>query len=511
MHQRGLRHSSIGLVLAAVITLLGACSGGQQAMHYEFSRPIDADLIGVGRAPAAGQQPPFDLSHLFGGVALGGEIAVLTVDDRIGLVVIEADDERTVITVTLPEPGPIFLRLSDRLIAEDSCPVAGSTASDGVASLNAIDAFDHPIRRVIVPPRNFADLDATDPALTLGQRYYVQACVIDPATSLFTGDGTNVVVIEIASALPDLVISEIRLLGRSADALGRPFIRVTDRNAAMEREVRGDSFNYQLTIRDGGDMVVGRGAGSVDLQASGGAWIIPGTETPADPSDDIRLADDGLPYRIVVSINDSSTGITFPESNHDNNRSTATLSTRPKPLVLGFDRIDVRENCDGVSPGDWLMMLQIEYRPRGGSMQQHRFISNGTTDVDDHTVYTPKQGFRLIGTDTRTAVAARIGFVDCDIDALTGFLLPAGPFWSTGAIETSCGGEEAYEVGGIDDLVGWADVTLSGVTAASPATRLATASEEDCGPNPYVVEFKLMTPEQAVTEGYTPDRILRIP
>jgi hypothetical protein len=40
---------------------------------------------------------------------------------------------------------------------------------------------------------------------------------------------------------------------------------------------------------------------------------------------------------------------------------------------------------------------------------------------------------------------------------------------------------------------------MSVVTPAAPA--VATASDEDCGPAPYSVDFKLLMPDQAAGDG----------
>lgn len=487
---------SIGCLLAAFF--ISACGGSRGIDNIGFQREIDPRLVANPEDAHQGRPGQFDLGEWYGAAPLDGHVPILRVEDRIDMIVVESADETVIFDWPLPEGGgDLFLRIADENFEPDSCPISGTSADEGVAMLETLDGFAHPRRFVYRLPVNWASLDVTMPQLETGSRYYVQGCPIDNETGLFTGEVTNTVVIEIASALPDLAAAELRTLGRSPAALGRPFIRVEDLNAAREREVRGDTFNYRVTITPSSPDSITSLDGTARLLPGGGAWIIPGAETP-DRADDIRIPDDGRIYNVHVSFNTERTGIAFPESNHRNNQRTERLMSRPKPLIFGIDQLRATENCDAVSPGDWLMMLSLDYNGR-----ERRIIADSTIDVLDNSTTTPKMAFRLHGTNIASTVRARLGFVDCDFDLLSGFLLPgAGLVFSIETVADSCGGEEAYEVGGQSDLVGWASATLSGVTLGSDVSRTATASEENCGPAPFSVDFKLMTEEQADDDGY---------
>lgn len=499
-----------GCVLVSL--LLVAC-GGKRALDMQtidFDRQIDLRYVADPSDAPQGRLEQFDVSEWFGATTLDGHVPILMVDRRLDMVVVESTDERAVIEWILPDHlDALFLRIADHNFDPDSCPAGGVPADDGVMALETLDDYPHPIRLIYRAPYNYTNLDITAPQLVTGTRYYVQGCVIDHESSLFTGDATNTVVVEVARALPDLEVRELRTLGRSADALGRPFIRIEDLNAATNPEVRGDgSFGYRVSISlsSSGTDPVATMDGTARLLPGGSAWVIPGSET-SDTADDIRIPDDGRLYTVSVTFNNDATGISFPEANHFNNSHSEGLQARPKPLIFGIDQVRVTENCDEISDGDWLLMLTLDF---GG--RERRLIADSTIDVPDNSTTTPKMSFRLNGTNIASSVRAELGFVDCDYDALSGFVIPFyGPGYSIATVALSCGGEEAYEVGGISDLVGRASATLSGVTLDSFVTRTATATEEDCGPAPFSVDFQLMTREQAVDDGYDLTTTTNIP
>lgn len=495
MLTRARRLSETWVVAAFLTVTLAGCGGGDGLDDIQLARPIDPDLIANPPPGLPEDQDGLDLSQRFGGVPLDMHVPVLTVDESFDLAVLAAGSTAPVDWSVPDEGDGLFLRVAETSIAPDSCPTGGTPADSGVAGLDALDGFDHPLRRIHTPPIHYLTLDTSAPTLSAGSIYSFQGCVIDTETGWFTGDGTNIVTVEIASALPDLVVREIRALGRSSASLGRLFIRVADLNAAMEREIRSETFDYRVSI-PGADPPVSYVA-RTRLRPDGSAWIIAGAETPSDFSDDPRIPDDGRTYDVAVYVNGSRL---LPEANYHNNSLAAELRARPRPLVFGIDRVIVNQDCDGVSPGDWLMLLELRMA------SDFRIVADGTVDVDDGTTYRPRWGFLLAGTHLDTQVRARLGFVDCDWFSpfFTGFVVPfAGPFWSVDTMASSCGGEEFHEIGGYSDLVGWTNGTLSGVTDSADVTVRSTASEEQCGDSPYTVEFKLMTREQASDQGYT--------
>ena len=95
--------------------------------------------------------------------------------------------------------------------------------------------------------------------------------------------------------------------------------------------------------------------------------------------------------------------------------------------------------------------------------------------VHDNTIRNPKIGFLIQGSDINSTVEARLGF-------LTGH----------------------------DDLVGWANTYMVGVTMDSMITSTKTASEESCGPEPFTATFSLMTRAQAQENGYSPEQLVYV-
>ncbi len=80
-------------------------------------------------------------------------------------------------------------------------------------------------------------------------------------------------------------------------------------------------------------------------------------------------------------------------------------------------------------------------------------------------------------------------------------------------VADSCdaGGEEFFEVGGSSDHVGSTNFALLGVTVDAMVVDTDTASEGDCGPEPFTASMQLMTRQQAIDDGYDSSAVVRLP
>jgi len=484
--------------LVTCVLALG-CDGSGPGLETWARKPtVDSRLLGRGAAFAGGGRPQLP-PHVLGTLQpLGGEAPLLLVNGEAELVVLTPElSGRT--SWTLPaETAGLYLRLGERPFPASPCPPAASSLEVGAEALEAADGFSHPIRGVYGPGFPFPVLDPrTDPVLSVGTRHFLQGCVIDWTTRLFTGAGTNTVAIDLAVGLPDLRVKDVRVL-RTRGQLGRLWIAVDDYNAALEREIRSDTFSYEIvaTPPAGSPAPALRHRGNSRLAAGGWAWIVPGAGTPGDTSGDFRLPDDGRFYDVEVTVNADRA---IPETIFDNNTRRARLRTRAQPAVVGIEAIEVRENCDAWSPGDWLLMIEVAH---GGSGEA--FLTDETMDVDDDRVYEGPWGFRLRDTDPDVPVRIRLGAVDCDWDSPATFLLtdPIGAIWAASSIEAHCGGEEWHEVGGREDLAGWAQATLTSDDRAAGTTVRVPASEENCGREAFTARFAYLTPEEATARGY---------
>ena len=365
-----------------------------------------------------------------------------------------------------------------RPFGSDVCPAAGTALAAGAAALDGIDAFPHPLRRYRegIPARR-SGTSLLHP-LSLYQRYFLQGCVVARATGTFTGEETNTVEVEFVRALPDLHPYIVRVYSSASRRRDRCSSGSQDRQARSD--IRGDRFGYEIQVTRAesgydeiltGDTRFNLGSGA--LIATGPGFVVP---------------DDGNFYDIDVRINPSRS---VPESDYSNNERRLTQRVSIKPAVLVVDRIEVHENCDDRSPGDWQGVLRVDVA--SDSRRQWR-VATTYFDVDETTY--PRSGrggffaFGLADVPLDATVDIMLAFEDCDV-------LTAG-----------CG-EEWVEhpfgrlFGAVDyERTGEARATLTPEHRRTGAVVTADAAGGGCGDRPFTAHYRLLEPEEASAAGY---------
>jgi hypothetical protein len=397
---------------------------------------------------------------------LGDEIPILFIDGNLDSLVAAIRSDPLSIEWLVPPPlgDELYLRIRNRAFAPDSCPGAGTMADAGDALLAASDGFSHPLRRrypgdLYRIGASLVPWDLGAPPLSAGVSYHVQGCVLNGGR--YSGASTNTVVVELVSALPDLYVKEVRMLRGSE--LGRLFIAVDDRNWRESPLVRGDSIDYVISgsshAPDSGPSteVTVRGNGTAPLARGAWSWIL---------TDDFRVPDDGRFYRLDVTVNRERR---VPETNYGNNGYyLEDLRTRPHPALFVLERVDVDEDCDGVSRGDWYFNFGLY---QAGHCWP--FETWPPFDIGDESAL-----------DSNVAVRLN----DVDPDALLNMYFQA---WDCDGLFAGCG-EEFPEVGGSSDFAGEIRRTFSGADRASRRPIDTTARGGTCGGAPYRMRFRYL-------------------
>jgi hypothetical protein len=405
---------------------------------------------------------------------LADKIAMLWIDDQLDRLVAAPRSGQLSIRWAVPRSSgdELYLRIGNRAFAPDSCPAAATT-DVGDALLAATDGFDHPLRR-----RYPADLNAvgapslpwsvSEPPLPVGVSYYVQGCVANRGR--YTGESTNTVVVEMVSSLPDLYIKELRMLGGSE--LGRLFIAVDDLNWRESPIVRGDSIAYALFANshapDSGSSTgpTLTANGTAPLARGAWSWIVT----------DFRVPDDGRFYRVSVRVNPERA---VPETDYANNASyLEDLRTRPHPALFVLERVEVDEDCDGVSRGDWFFNF--------GLFQGDHcwpFETWPPFDIGDGAAHDSNIAVRL---------------ADVDPDALLNMYFQA---WDCDGLFAGCG-EEFPEAGGSNDFAGEIRRSFSGADRAGGLSIDASSSRGTCGGEAYRMRFRYMDDAAPEAERY---------
>jgi len=388
-----------------------------------------------------------------------------------------------------------YLRISDQAIEEGTCPPAGADVDTGIGVLDASDGYSHPLRGVYIPPGLGVTWDPADgPAIEAGTMYYFQLCTVDLELAVFTGESSNIVRALAYDSLPDLAISSVAPF-TSGRNIGILSVHVTDRNARSEYDVYAEQIEWTVSavLADGTEL--GPETGTVPLTPTGRAWFI--TET-------VRLPDDARFNEVTVSINGDRAQI---ESDHTGgNTLTQSLRVRPRAVVLGVESITVNENCDEVSPGDWVLLWEI-----GSGAGRSRLLL-GDADAPDATTVSTLFGVRLPDFNPDRSIRTSLTAVDCDWFSPLNFFLPGTePLWyvySTATwaanLDSACDGAEEWSemFGGRSDEAGTVTTFVSGIDA--PSRRVNATGARGCGDDPaFAVNFRLMTPATARAAGFT--------
>jgi hypothetical protein len=471
------RRPTLLLVTLTIGGVLCACHDSGPTLDDIAEGPdIDPALLGDDRSLRSNEHDRLVQSLPPELEALDSHLPILTVDGSLDPVAIDASRSPVDVawTTRLGSDLGFYLRIRPRPYADDVCPPLGTPLAEGAASLDSIDGFPHPLRSYREGSR-LATWDLTDPPLVRYQHYYLQGCVVARSTGTFTGEETNTVDVEFVRALPDLRTLASHVF-TSGVRKGEVFVWIEDRQALSD--VRGDRFGYEIRVSRGETGYDEVHIGDTALNFGSGAIISTGP--------DFRVPDDGNWYDIDVRINQSRD---FPESNYANNDFSMTRRVSVKPAVLVVDRIDVHENCDDRSPGDW----QGTWRVTVESRAEWRGASS-YFDVDETSYPTTRRpGFFVFGladAPLDADVTVFFSFEDCDL-----LTAGCGEEW----VEHPFGallGSDAYQP------TGPAAATLTPEHRRTGEVVSVDATGGECGSRPFTAHYRLLDPERAEAEGY---------
>lgn len=467
--------------LAAGTALLIACDNAAPPVdldQFTMGPAIDSGLLGDDRLVNSHEQERLAQSLPPELTPLHSHLPLLYVAESLTPVAIDASHSPVDVSWSVPPTSYVgfYLRIRPRPFGPDVCPAAGTSLAAGAAALDGIDAFPHPLRRYREGSR-LAAWDVAAPPLTLYQHYYLQGCVVARATGTFTGEETNTVEVEFVRALPDLHPHVVRVYA-SPPHKGQVFLWIQDRQARSD--VRGDRVDYEIQITRAASGYDETFAGDTTLNFGPGAVVTsgPGFVVP----------DDGNWYDIDVRVNPNRR---FPESDYANNDHRLTQRVSIKPAVLVVDRIEVHQNCDDRSPGDWQGIFRVDVE---SDVRRQWRVATNYFDVDETTY--PRSGrggffaFGLADVPLDATVDIILAFEDCDV-------LTAG-----------CG-EEWVEhpfgrlLGAVDDQhTGEARATLTLEHRRTGAVVTADASGGRCGDRPFTALYRLLEPAEASAAGY---------
>ena len=465
--------------LAVGSTLLTACDSSTPTADLDDltkGPAIDPGLLGDDRAVSRDEQDRLAQSLPPELTPLHGHLPALYVEESLTPMAIDASQSPLDVSWTTPETGDVgfYLRIRPRPFGSDVCPAPGTALAAGSADLDRVDAFPHPLRSYREGSR-LAEWDVANPPLSLYQHYYLQGCVVARATGTFTGEETNTVEVEFVRALPDLHPYRTHVY-TSGSRKGQVFLWVQDRQARSD--IRGDRFGYEIQVtraESGYDEVF---TGDTAFNFGPGAIVTTGPR--------FAVPDDGNWYDIDVRVNPSRS---FPESNYSNNERSLTRRVSVKPAVLVVDRLEVHENCDDRSPGDWQGISRVAVESRA----EWRGATN-YFDVDETTY--PRSGrggffaFGLADVPLDANVNVFFAFEDCDV-----LTAGCGEEWVEHPFGRIFAADEHQPTGE-------ASATLTPEHRRTGAVVPADATGGECGDRPFTAHYRLLEPEEASAAGY---------
>lgn len=163
-----------------------------------------------------------------------------------------------------------------------------------------------------------------------------------------------------------------------------------------------------------------------------------------------RTDEDDLPFGGLF-------GDPFRDGNNANNAFRVSFPVERPPtydVVASLDHMRIRDDCDNVSDGEWIVLFGITEFRDGASVQSEGSywpsrndpgsVSSGTTEILNRSI-------RLSGVSEGSMLRVEVSAVDCDGDATTGLALLLGPW----ASPVECAREEDFfEVSGDNDNAG---------------------------------------------------------
>ena len=293
-------------------------------------------------------------------------------------------------------------------------------------------------------------LSMTNPYYVLGTTYYVKGCIFNQdqlGVRTYTGFETNTVVVKYEEVpKPDLVVTKVGVENLNNNASR---IVSTVKNIGSVTKPRlctllrpegcvGRSMNFHVRLIDssGGSSVISE-ASLIDMVElrPGGEFLQP-----------LSQAVTGEKFHIVACINENRMQA---ETSYTNNCKRAIVYPN---VTVTLTSIDVHDDGDNLTKGDWIVFLYIpsNYRPYSAK----RWPTSGSRNVDSGSTITPNITIKQ-NLYSSKSLRFNVGVIDCDHKGIGGFVgdlvdgfdvsgLPPLPAYN-------CSGEEVIEDNGKEE------------------------------------------------------------
>jgi hypothetical protein len=233
-----------------------------------------------------------------------------------------------------------------------------------------------------------------------------------------------------------------------------------------------------------------------------------------------RITGAGVGIRVSVMDPDNlelaSAAVTIPAAPRLSAPGPAARMAKLAPtydIELTLDDILVRDDCDSVTDGDWMLFYSLaEYRDGAfHARTTGRYPAEGRGSFNIESGHTKPLGrtLRLGAVNQASELWLTIAAMDCDQDSPFTWPLTAPAAWGSavsGGGDTSfatwassCGGEEWTEVSGANDRVGSYLIRLprdrwqrGGAFSGEPADF----TPADCGRSPFTPYFRIRATER---------------
>ena len=334
---------------------------------------------------------------------LHSHLPLLYVEESLTPVAIDASQSPVDVSWSIPSTSNVgfYLRIRHRPFGPDVCPAAGTTLAAGAAA-----------RRCRRLPPSPAEISGGFPACRMGPR---RAAPVALSALLSAGMRPSP-----GPPAPSLVRRPTRWTWSSSGPC--PICTPTSSGSTRRPHGRERYFSGSRTARPGRTSAATGSTTRSRSPARRRATTRASRGTPRSTSDPARWSR-AVPalWCPMMATGTTSTCASirvdaFPEADYANNNRRLTQRVRITPAVLVVDRIDVHENCDDRSPGDWQGVFRVDVE--SDSRRQWR-VSTNYFDVDETTY--PRSGrggffaFGLADVPLDATVDIMLAFEDCDV------------------------------------------------------------------------------------------------
>ena len=311
-------------------------------------------------------------------------------------------------------------------------------------------------------------LSLTNPYYVPGTTYYVKGCIFNQdmlGVRTYTGFETNTVGVRYEAVVqkPDLTVSDMHLEGNrvvfTVKNSGNGVKLPTSANlGGLPPRIKYKPIQYEIRTvktlsRNPLRLQVGTFKGK--SEALGKAILAPGQTMTLKHNINVSLTPD---HRVHVCINQPR--IDF-ESNYLNNCLTKTVSDLERTsydVNVAIVNIEVHDDGDNVSPGDWNIAFAKARATRdevhvASNPQQVNWPSvNGTRNVSSGSSFNPRLVLRFTNVKANETLALIGLVIDCDGGLIPG-LSPIVEGIYHAFANNNCPGEEVWETSGSHEFM----------------------------------------------------------